>query len=207
MERLPPPLGAFLRDLDELAATGRPESEFLPALSEKLHRLLLQPGALPSAYLRPRPDHYGRYLLRRDPKGRFVVVALSWGEGQCTPVHDHGCWSMLGVYQNSLRVTNFLRLDDRSVDGRSRLERRDQCWLRHGSVGFVYPPNEEIHEVGNPLPGDAVCINIYGKEVERVNLFDVDAGTHRLCDPLEYHNSGRPVPAREQREPFAEFVS
>jgi len=207
MERLPVPLGAFLRDLDALSSQDLSERELLLRLSERLHRLLMQPDVLPSSYLRPLPDHYGRYLLRRDPKDRYVAVALVWGEGQFTPVHDHGCWSMIGVYQNVLRVSNFLRLDDRSVEGRSKLERRDTSYLGRGTVGFVFPPHEEIHEVGNPYPGDAVCINIYGREVERVNVFDVENGTHALCDPLVYHNSGVPVPALRQAEPFAESVS
>ena len=66
---------------------------------------------LPEAAREPRDDTYARHLLHKDQHNRFVVLALVWNPGQGTPIHDHACWGLMGILENSLREVDYERLD------------------------------------------------------------------------------------------------
>ena len=40
---------------------------------------------------------YQQVLLYADPQHRFSVVSFVWGPGQCTPIHDHTVWGIVGM--------------------------------------------------------------------------------------------------------------
>jgi predicted metal-dependent enzyme (double-stranded beta helix superfamily) len=71
-------------------------------------KALINGGAidLPAEVQVPGPDTYGRHLLYRSDDLQYVVVAMAWGAGQGTPIHDHaGVWCVEGVWCGELEVT------------------------------------------------------------------------------------------------------
>ena len=58
---------------------------------ERTLRALAGSGALrlPERLALPGSERYARRLVYRDPGGRFTVLAMAWGPGQGTPLHDH----------------------------------------------------------------------------------------------------------------------
>jgi len=150
----------------------------LRRIADFKRRLLIQEGVLSAGQLETiegRP--YTRNLLFRDPKGRFVVVAILWGGHTVSPVHDHRTWAVMGVYDNYVRITNFERIDDGSRTDHARLEPKEALIAPRGSVGYVLPPFQEIHQMENPTGRPTVGIHTYGRAVEECTVFDLATGS------------------------------
>ena len=55
---------------------------------------------LPDCVHEPIQDHYARRELYRSREHGYSVVAMTWGPGQGTPIHDHcGLWCVEGVWE------------------------------------------------------------------------------------------------------------
>jgi len=121
-------------------------------------------------------DHYTRHLLHRDPRNRFIVLSLVWLPGQMTPIHDHSCWGVMGLLQNSLEEVCYDRLDDGSRADFAELQQSRGTDVGRGSVAYLLPPYEEIHRIGNTSGQPTVSIHIYGRDLDEVNVFDPMTG-------------------------------
>jgi predicted metal-dependent enzyme (double-stranded beta helix superfamily) len=122
------------------------------------------------------PDCYTRHLLHRDHRNRFVVLALVWMPGQMTPVHDHSCWGVMGLIQNSLEEVCFSRLDDGSRADFAELELSRVTDVGQGGVAYLLPPFEEIHRIGNTSSRPTISLHVYGRDLDEVNVFDQTSG-------------------------------
>lgn len=185
---LPRVLDAFAGEVTRLTDRHPEEAPRVAAVAERLRDLMAQPDLLPARLCRPLPERYRRNLLYKDPRNRFVIMGLVWGKGQFTPVHDHGCYSVVGVYRNRMEVTNYLRTDDGSRPGIARLQEWTHAIGGPGSVFHGVPPVDEIHAIGNPFDEPTLSIHVYGREIESVNCYDLAQHTVRRSDPLVYHN-------------------
>ena len=125
------------------------------------------------------PDCYTRHLLHRDPENRFVVLALVWMPGQMTPIHDHSCWGVMGILQNSLEEICYDRLDDGKRPDFAELEQSRGTDVGRGSVAYLLPPYEEIHRIGNTSSKPTVSLHVYGRDLDAVNVFDPVTG--KVC--------------------------
>lgn len=122
------------------------------------------------------PDCYTRHLLHRDPRNRFVVLALVWMPGQATPIHDHSCWGVMGLLQNSLEEVCYDRLDDGRRPDHAELEQSRGTDVGQGGVAYLLPPYEEIHRIGNTTGKPTISVHIYGRDLDEVNVFDPVSG-------------------------------
>jgi len=113
---------------------------------------------MPPCVLEPVADHYARRELYRCEKSGYSVVAMTWGPGQGTPVHDHsGVWCVEGVWQGQLEITQYqLREED---GDRVRFEPVGTQIAGVGSAGSLIPPHE-YHAIRNPS-ADAVAISLH----------------------------------------------
>ncbi len=103
----------LIEDLDRIVATEKDPRILIGRASEDLRKLVLNRGAIPGQFLKDaNPTGTTRNLIHKHPQDRYVVLAILWPPGYLTPVHDHGAWGVSGVYENAIRVTNFVRLDD-----------------------------------------------------------------------------------------------
>ncbi|GAB4177650.1 MAG: cysteine dioxygenase family protein [Wenzhouxiangellaceae bacterium] len=130
------------------------------------HRLTLPE----TARCRP-PDHYARRLIHKDPERGYTIMAMTWGPGQATPVHDHsGMWCVEAVWEGQIEVTQYELTDVRG--DRYRLEPRTTMRAGFGSAGTLIPPHE-YHTIRNPCPDRiAVTIHIYAGEMCQCSVFE-----------------------------------
>jgi 3-mercaptopropionate dioxygenase len=140
---------------------------------------------LPDCVFEREDDHYARRELYRSEKHGYSVVAMTWGPGQGTPIHDHaGQWCVEGVWQGSLEVTPYELVE--SKEGRFRFEPRGTMNAGPGSAGSLIPPHE-YHTILNPsADAIAVSLHIYRRPLDACAKFhpaDAEAGwyTRNQC--------------------------
>jgi predicted metal-dependent enzyme (double-stranded beta helix superfamily) len=131
---------------------------------------------LPETFRQTRPDSYCRRLFYRDPQLGFTAVAMAWGPGQATALHDHaGIWCVEGVVEGEMRVTRF-ELVEQSDQGLCHFEEKGRVQARAGSAGALIPPFD-YHVLGNASSDQiALTLHIYGGEMDHCSVFLPEAG-------------------------------
>lgn len=125
---------------------------------------------LDEAAMKPCPDAYGRRHLHTDPNGRYSVVAMIWGEGQGTPIHDHDDkWCVECVYQGEIVVTSY-EICPTSNPDQVTMEFCGETRATLGEAGALIPPHD-YHVIENQSPETAVTIHVYGGEMKGCNVF------------------------------------
>ena len=126
--------------------------------------------SLPSSFTVPRPDHYARRLLHRDPSGRYSAIVMTWGPGQGTAVHDHGgLWCVEGVVDGEIAVTQYLVKPE--ADGYYRVTPIGALLAGTGSAGCLIPPTDH-HVLANARPTRAsVTLHVYGGDLDDCKVF------------------------------------
>ena len=129
------------------------------ALRNTLCRLIRDHDVqLPDCVHEPIVDHYARRELYRSAKHGYSVVAMTWGPGQGTPIHDHcGLWCVEGVWDGQLEITQYELLEQDGEQFRFRAAGGMQAGP--GSAGSLIPPHE-YHSIRNASP-DAVAISLH----------------------------------------------
>lgn len=126
---------------------------------------------LPNAVLEPLPGRYARRMIHRDGERGYSIVAMTWGPGQATPIHDHsGMWCVEGVWGGSIDVQQYELMER---DGaRYRFEKRNSYEAGVGSAGCLIPPYE-YHRIANPSDRTvAVSLHIYGGDMTACHVFE-----------------------------------
>ncbi|HZH43804.1 MAG TPA: cysteine dioxygenase family protein [Lysobacter sp.] len=130
---------------------------------------------LPDSVFEPVADHYARRELYRSTKHGYSVVAMTWGPGQGTPLHDHsGLWCVEGVWHGELEITQY-ELLEREGD-RYHFRAAGGIHAGRGSAGSLIPPHE-YHTIRNASE-DAVAISlhIYQRAMECCSMFVPEHG-------------------------------
>jgi predicted metal-dependent enzyme (double-stranded beta helix superfamily) len=175
-------LGALVDDIRTLLKTNLSEYGLIEGIGRKLKRAIKNPNLLTAEQRHPDPEHYARHYLHRDPEDQFAVLALVWAPGQGTPVHDHGTWGVIGIYENELEAINYKRLDDGSDEGYADLRETGSMFLGKGSLCWVLPPNEEIHVNRNHTEDVTITLHVYGKAIRGFNVYNVAEKTQHWVD-------------------------
>lgn len=134
--------------------------------------------ALPERFLKPCPEKYARRLLHRDGAGKYSIVVMVWGSGQCTPLHDHsGTWCVECVASGKILVT---RYDLVSAATNPLLEFREAGRVEagRGEAGALIPPFE-YHKIENPYQEQAVTLHVYGGEMVSCSAFFPEGDRYR----------------------------
>lgn len=156
--------------LADAAMRAHEPRRIVDALVEGLRNLLPNAGALPPELLQPSPDGYVRRELYRSPRHGYQVLAMTWGPGQGSSVHDHAdTWGVEAVLRGRLEVVDY------SVSGRNRalarLHASGQHELEDGRVIGLLPPHD-LHACRNPgARGTAVTLHVYGTPLEEVRRY------------------------------------
>jgi len=134
----------------------------------------VQPGAplLPPDLRRPDPDHYARHLVHRDPQGRFSVIAMVWGPGQGTPIHDHGgLWCVECVMQGKIQVRAYRPTDPDAPTADVDFTCAEVIDAGLGEAGHLIPPLDH-HVICNPHDQVAVTLHVYGGDLDWCRVFE-----------------------------------
>jgi predicted metal-dependent enzyme (double-stranded beta helix superfamily) len=148
--------------LDSLVAANT-DAHTIAARAGMLLRPALADGALlEERHREPGEDRYRQHLVHVHPAGRYSIVALVWKPEQATPIHDHRCWCVVGVWRGLERETTYdLHGDDEST----HLVQRNSVVAAPGDVGVLVPPEEDIHRVENCGTTLAISIHVYGDDI------------------------------------------
>jgi 3-mercaptopropionate dioxygenase len=181
------PLRQFIERLRGLLPAGREESEQVFRVKEHLVGLLETPGWLPHACRVSDPSCYARHLLYQDPDKGFVLVAMVWGPGQQTAIHDHaGVWCVEGVYEGQIQVTRFDPVGE--VGETVRFAPGEVIRAGVGACGALIPP-VEYHRIANDTAHTAITLHVYGRDLKVCNVFDPLGGDLYRKTPktMQYH--------------------
>lgn len=176
----------FIRKLDEAVAAdcvkGRCE-KVKQVLEEAFHDPV---DLLDPEFMQPAPDCYARRLLHRDPGGQYSVVAMVWGPGQGTALHDHaGEWCVECVYRGRIEVTSYDIQGDES-DEVVEFERKKTVYAGRGEAGALIPPFD-YHTIANAQETPSVTVHVYGHELTWCHIFvPTDGGYTRVRRELCY---------------------
>ena len=163
-ERLIAGIDAAVCLVDPQAITG--------ALQRVLREAIVDPLIeLPPCVRRPVDGHYARRELYRSATLGYSVIAMCWGPGQGTPLHDHDAmWCVEGVWHGDLRVTPYALLEQHGP--RWRFAAQPVLYGETGSAGSLIPPHE-YHTLRNASSENiAVSLHVYQGPMERSTVFD-----------------------------------
>lgn len=149
-------------DAHQIAATLR------HALREAIADSRIQ---LPACVHHPIEGHYARRELYRSAAHGYSIVAMSWGPGQGTPLHDHsGLWCVEGVWLGQLEITQYQLLER---DGeRFRFRAEPPILGDCGSAGSLIPPHE-YHTIRNTSATElAISVHVYQGEMTQSAVFE-----------------------------------
>ncbi|MBX3696352.1 MAG: cysteine dioxygenase family protein [Dokdonella sp.] len=129
------------------------------ALRQTLCRLMHDKGvSLPDCVYEPASDHYARREIYRSDDLGYCVIAMTWGPGQGTAIHDHaGMWCVEGVWHGQIEVTPYELVEQ--DQGLYRFESRGTMLAGPGSAGSLIPPHE-YHTIRNPSD-DAIAVSLH----------------------------------------------
>lgn len=165
-------LRGFVQDMTRLADAGGGEALFHAQGATLLRALVAVDDWLPAACAEPGPI-YRQYLLHCDPLERFCVVSFVWGPGQCTPIHDHLVWGLVGQLRGEEVSTEYVLGPPGTPPRPGRRER-----LRRGEVALVGTGTYDVHVVENALPGaPSISIHCYGGNIGAARRHSFDAAT------------------------------
>ena len=156
--------------LDEAVCAGD-QHAVTAALRNTLCRMICDRALeLPACVFEPITDHYARREIYRSAAHGYSVVAMTWGPGQGTPVHDHsGLWCVEGVWDGQLEITQFELVERDGEHFRFRAAGGMQAGP--GSAGSLIPPHE-YHSIRNASPDAvAVSVHIYKAPMECCSMF------------------------------------
>ena len=145
--------------------------EIANALRHTLCELIRDPTVkLPDCVFESACDHYCRRELYRSEDLGYSVIAMTWGPGQGTPIHDHaGMWCVEGVWHGSLEITPYELVAQQGE--RFRFESRGTMNVGPGSAGSLIPPHE-YHTIRNPsMDSIAVTLHIYRGPMTQCSVF------------------------------------
>lgn len=169
-------LGDYVRAIEDVLDRRPSNRLIIREVSVATKKLCADDRWLEERFRVGSPDYYTRHLLHRDPKNRFVVLSLVWMPGQMTPIHDHACWGVMGLIQNSLEEICYDRLDDGSRPEFAELEQSRGTDVGQGGVAYLLPPYEEIHRIGNTSNRPTISLHVYGRDLDEINVFDQVTG-------------------------------
>ena len=141
-----------------------------------LERAIRDPQiVLPACVHAPVHDHYARREIYRSPEHGYSIIAMTWGPGQGTPLHDHdGLWCVEGVWQGTLRITPYRLCEDHGDI--ARLQPLAAVDGARGSAGNLIPP-DEFHVLCNASDDEiAISVHVYQGPMEHCTVFVPEPG-------------------------------
>ena len=168
----------LVASLDAAVALGD-DHAITDALRKTLCRMIRdEEVALPDCVLQPIADHYARRELYTSPEHGYSVIAMTWGPGQGTKIHDHsGMWCVEGVWRGRLEITQYELAEQARAKELYRFVPAGTIDAGTGSAGSLIPPHE-YHTIHNPSDRDiAVSLHVYQRTMVRCGVYSPEGET------------------------------
>jgi len=164
-------INKFVEELEQIVSTADCLKTIVDAGSASMQKLLGNSGLFEENYLNGLLTGHSESTVYYSDKNGFIVQIFAWEGGSQTPIHDHDTWGLMGVYRNQLKVTEY-GLVAKEQPGEYALNQTDSYFAGPGSVCYLIPPHEEIHQIANPTGDLTVSIHVYGKRIDEYNIYD-----------------------------------
>jgi predicted metal-dependent enzyme (double-stranded beta helix superfamily) len=106
--------------------------------------------------------------------GEIGIFTAKFPDGLAVPVHDHGTWEIVGVYEGELDYRSYRQVDDGSTEGYAELEVVEDRVLGPGDFSVVPLPPDDIHGF-QARGGDMWMMGVlHGAFAEERRYFDVE---------------------------------
>ena len=171
-------LEQFVADLDRITRAESDATVITERVAPLLAELVKHPESIPAEYRRSPDGQRGRYMLHRAPL--FNISSVVWGPGDNAKAHNHDTWGLVGVHENELQETRFVRLDDGSKEGHAELEVKGVNRNQSGMVSTLLAPENDIHEMLNVTKKNTVEVHVYGKELVNMQRLQFDVATRSV---------------------------
>jgi 3-mercaptopropionate dioxygenase len=184
-------LATFVANCESVIAGIEGAADRVTTIAPLMQSLAVRADNFLSAeHLRSEPEHYARNAIHIAPGGDLSLFALVWLPGQWTPVHDHGCWGVVGIVRGVLEERSYMSASgDITADSDIRLKRGGVILLNPGSVSSFVPNPDHIHMSGVPEERETcVSLHLYGRNMNSFHIYDPAAGTRRMVD-VPHHES------------------
>ena len=165
------PGSRLLIDAIDAAVTKPTTHELTDSLRNSLCQLIHgNQVQLPSCVFEACAEHYARRELYRSDEHGYCVVAMTWGPGQGTLIHDHdGMWCVEGVWNGALEIVQYELLEHDTQ--RYQFQPVGSIQAGAGSAGSLIPPHE-YHSIRNPSEqAVTVSLHIYSGPMNRCAVF------------------------------------
>ena len=182
----------LLIDLIKTAQLQPSHDALTSVLSKGLSKLIEDKSVfLPECVFEPVEGHYARRELFKCAETGITVVAMTWGPGQGTPIHDHcGLWCVEGVWQGKIEIIQYELVEQ--TENTCRFAQQDTILAVAGSAGSLIPPHE-YHTIRNPNTRQAaISLHIYQDSMGNCSIFEpigndwYSKGKKMLClDPVD----------------------
>lgn|SRR5262245_18644353 len=164
------PLKSFIEELKGILSRKDNGARTVNQVKSHLIELLETPRWLPRPCRVSEARSYARHLLYQDRKTGFVIVAMVWGAGQRTAIHDHaGVWCVEGVYEGHIEVTRFNPIG--RMGKTVRFVQGEAIHAGVGACGALIPP-VEYHRIANETGEKAISVHVYGRDLKVCNIFN-----------------------------------
>jgi 3-mercaptopropionate dioxygenase len=173
--RLTPRATELIADIRTALAPARGDLECAQAVMRALHPHITHTDLLLPAQRASAADGYRQHVLHVEPDGSFSVVSLVWLPGQCTPVHDHVSWCVVGIHRGTEEEIQY-RIE------RDHLMPQTVSLSHRGTVCGLTPPGD-IHAVRNATDTKTISIHVYGADISKLgtSIRNVYLGQGRLA--------------------------
>ena len=166
-----PGLTEIIRLVEEALGQRRTDSitahlrAHLPAILQR------HADRLPGSLLQADPQRYRRIELHHCPIAGYQILAMVWGPGQGTGIHDHNdLWGIEAVIHGELQVARFEPVE---VAGQAlRLKPREVVELRAGDIEAL-DAEHGLHLCRNPSPRSvAVSLHVYQHPIDSFGVYE-----------------------------------
>ncbi|HKX17037.1 MAG TPA: hypothetical protein VJT33_03375 [bacterium] len=174
------PMKEFIADVRTIVREGGGEQVVTDKVASRLRTLLQERDILDRRYTRvgcgaDRPVLYPVWV---EPDGSFSIGSGVWNVGQVTPVHDHGTWGVIGIYQG---VEHEVSFKPTVMGGGVRFHETGARDVAERQVIVCCTSDRDIHRVscGSDVP--CVGIHVYGANIGTIqrHRYDLETGAVR----------------------------
>jgi predicted metal-dependent enzyme (double-stranded beta helix superfamily) len=171
-------LNTLTAHINEVIARTQEPAELIAQCAPVMSREILAHPEAVHAFIKtlewPAEDEpmYHRVRVAEGEDGAWSLYAITWNEGQVTPIHDHGTWGVVGVLEGALCEHMMMRVDGGDGDEGVELIPSGVCILQPGSVNTFMPEPDHIHRSG-PLAGPTASLHLYGRLMTSYNMYDL----------------------------------
>ncbi len=135
------------------------------------------PGILSGDQLLVKKGGFTLNQIHIEPDGNFSIGAGIWDVGQCTPVHDHGTWGVIGIYRGAEKEESFFREGPRVMEGRVKITPSGTRLASAGDVFTCCTTDQDVHRVSCASDEPVVGIHIYGGDLAKIPRLKYDPET------------------------------